>query len=136
MAEQSLDGGRQAPGVFFYDMAQDQENRPMRCRCRKIAIRQKSAGHRAIYVPLGRSLKGLYISLEKDVNSSEHLNHPKTFPQSLVTVFQVWPPTFFFSVCCFDPMKPPILSGRVGVTSQSRTGGTTCLKDHEKLPTR
>ena len=55
MAKQSPDGGRQAPGGFFYDMAQGQENWPMSCRCRKIGIRQKSAGHRAIYVLLGRS---------------------------------------------------------------------------------
>ena len=31
VAEQSPDGSRQAPGGFFYDMAQGQENLPMSC---------------------------------------------------------------------------------------------------------
>ena len=37
-------------------MVEGQENRPMSCRSRKIGIRQKSTGHRAIYILLGRRL--------------------------------------------------------------------------------
>ena len=50
VAEQSPVGGRQAPAGWLYDMVEGQVNRPMSCRSRKIGIRQKSTGHRVIYV--------------------------------------------------------------------------------------
>ena len=56
VAEQSPGGSRQAPAGWLYDMVEGQENRPMSCRSQKIGIRQKSTGHRAIYVLLGRRL--------------------------------------------------------------------------------
>ena len=33
----------------FYDMVQGRENPPMTCRCQKVGIGEKSAGHRSIY---------------------------------------------------------------------------------------
>ena len=56
VAEQSPGGGCQAPASWLYDMVEGQENLPMSCRSRKIGIRQKSTGHRAIYILLGRRL--------------------------------------------------------------------------------
>ena len=60
VAEQSPSGGRQAPAAWLYDMVQGRENPPMTCRFRKIGIRQKSAGHRSIYVVLWRRLNRTY----------------------------------------------------------------------------
>ena len=57
MAEQSPGGSRQATAGWLYDIVQGQENRPTSYRSRKIGIRQKSSGHRWIYVFLGRRLK-------------------------------------------------------------------------------
>ena len=50
VAEQSPGSGRQAPAGWLYDMVQGQENPAVSCRSRKIGIRQKSTGHRVIYV--------------------------------------------------------------------------------------
>ena len=50
VAEQSSCGRRQAPTGWLYDMVQGQENPAVSCRSRKMDIRQKSTGHRAIYV--------------------------------------------------------------------------------------
>ena len=33
----------------FYDMVQGRENLPITCRCQKVGIGEKSAGHRSIY---------------------------------------------------------------------------------------
>ena len=50
VAEQSPGSGHQVPAGWLYDMVQGQENPAVSCRSRKIGIRQKSTGHRAIYV--------------------------------------------------------------------------------------
>ena len=70
VVEQSSGGGRQATAGWFYDIVQGQENRPTSYRSRKIGIRQKSSGHRWIYVFLGRRLKYELSSLGVDNNSS------------------------------------------------------------------
>ena len=57
VAEQSSGGSRQAPAGWLYDMVQGQENPAVSCRSRKIGIRQKSTGHRAIYVSWDVGLK-------------------------------------------------------------------------------
>ena len=39
------------PLYDFYDMVQGRENPAMICRCQKVGIGEKSAGHRTIYIP-------------------------------------------------------------------------------------
>ena len=62
----------------FYDMVQGRENPPMTCRCQKVGIGEKSAGHRSIYkacdvgiseVPLGAT-----VCIARDSASYNYLN--------------------------------------------------------------
>ena len=49
VAARSPNGGRPTSAAWFYNLLQGRENRRMTCRCRKIGIGEKSAGHRPIY---------------------------------------------------------------------------------------
>ena len=69
VAEQSPDGGRQAPAGWLYNLVRGQENWPVSCRSRKIGIGEKSMDHRLIYKACDIGCKNTVLFLRNWIRS-------------------------------------------------------------------